>query len=235
MRAEWQKLRTVSDLAVLVVLTVVLTVAVSVVSAAVAVPGDTDPGRAVLLGVQVGQAVAAIAGVQVLAGEFGTRMIGATLLALPHRGRVLAAKSLLVSAAVGGAAVVAVLGSLTVGRSLLTVPLSGALARAATLSILHLTLVTLLGLGVAALVRNAVAAVTVVLGLLYLMPILLPMFPDPNLQRLLYRLTPGTAVQALQSTMYDLPLKPWAAVGVVALWTAVALTVGAASFIRRDA
>jgi ABC-2 type transport system permease protein len=235
LRAEWQKLRTVSDLAVLVVLTVILTIAVSAISAVVAGPGDTDPGRAVLLGVEVGQAVAAIAGVQILAGEFGTRLIGATLLALPRRGRVLAAKGLLLSASVGGAAVVAVLGSLAIGRSLLTVPSSGALARAVTLSILHLILVALLGLGVGALVRSAVAAVTVVLGLLYLMPILLPMFPDPHLQRLLYRLTPGTAVQSLQSTTYDLPLRPWAALGVVALWTAVALTVGTASFVRRDA
>jgi ABC-2 type transport system permease protein len=235
LNAEWRKLRTVPDLALLLALTVVLTVAVSWVAAAVTAPGDGDPARIALLGVQVGQAVVAIAGVLVVAGEFGTGLIGPTLLALPRRGRMLAAKALLLSALTGGAAVVAVLGSLTVARFLRPVPIDGPMARAVTLSILHLILVALLGLGVGALVRNAAAAVGVVLGLLFLMPVLLPMFPEPHLQRLLFRLTPGTAAQALQSTTLDLPLRPWAALGVVAMWTAVALAVGGATLIRRDA
>jgi ABC-2 type transport system permease protein len=232
--AEWRKLRTVPDLAVLLLLLAGLTVAVSAVSAAVADPTDLDPVRAALLGVQVGQAVAAIAGVQMVAGEFGTGLIGVTLLALPHRGRLLAAKAVLLSALVGGAAVIAVVGSFAIGRSLLPISLDGPAARAVTLSILHLILIALLGLGVGAVARNAVAAVGVVVGLLYLMPALLPMFPDPHLQRVLYRLTPGTAVQALQSTTLDLPLKPWPAIGVIALWTVAALALGSASLIRRD-
>lgn len=232
--AEWRKLRTVPDLAVLLALLAGLTVAVSAVSAAVADPADLDPVRAALLGVQVGQAVAAIAGVQMVAGEFGTGLIGVTLLALPHRGRLLAAKAILLSALVGGVAVVAMVGSFAIGRSLLPIPLDGPAVRAVTLSILYLILIALLGLGVGAAARNAVAAVGVVLGLLYLMPVLLSMFPDPHVQRILFRLTPGTAVQALQSTTLDLPLKPWPAVGVIALWTVAAVALGGASLVRRD-
>jgi ABC-2 type transport system permease protein len=235
LRAEWQKLRTVPDLAVLMALTVALTVAVSWVSSAVAVPGEGDPVRIALLGVQVGQAVAAIAGVQIVAGEFGTGMIGATLLALPRRGRMLAAKALLLSASTVVAAVLGVFTSLAIARSFLSIPIDGSVARAVTLSILQLLLIALLGLGVGALARNAVAAVGVVLGLLYLMPILLPMFLNPHLQRVLFRLSPGTAVQALQATTADLPLRPWPALGVIALWTAAALLLGAASLTRRDA
>ena len=235
LRAEWQKLRTVPDLAVLMALTVALTVAGSWVSSAFAVPGEGDPVRIALLGVQVGQAVAAIAGVQIVAGEFGTGMIGATLLAVPRRGRMLAAKALLLSASTVVAAVIGVLSSLAIARSLLSIPIDGSVARAVTLSILQLLLIALLGLGVGALARNAVAAVGVVLGLLYLMPILLPMFLNPDVQRVLFRLSPGTAVQALQSTTADLPLRPWPALGVIALWTAAALLLGAASLTRRDA
>jgi ABC-2 type transport system permease protein len=57
------------------------------------------------------------------------------------------------------------------------------------------------------------------------------------MQRALYRLTPATAVQSLQSTVdvSGLPLSPWAALGVVALWSAAALALGAAALIRRDA
>jgi ABC-2 type transport system permease protein len=235
LRAEWRKMRTVPDLALLLALTVALTVAVSWVSAAVAIPGDTDPVRAVLLGVQVAQAVVAIAGVQLTAGEFGTGLIGATLLALPRRSRMLAAKALLLSASAGAAAVVAVLGSLAIGRFLLPIPADGRLVRAVTLSILHLVLVALLGLAVGVIARNAAAAVGVVLGLLYLMPILLPMFPNPYVQRFLFRLTPATAIQAMQATTIKLPLSPWQALGVMTLWTAAALAVGAATLIRRDA
>jgi ABC-2 type transport system permease protein len=234
LQAEWRKLRTVPDLAVLLVLLAGLTVAVSAMSAAVAGPDGFDPVRTALLGVQVGQAVAAIAGVQILAGEYSTGLIGVTLLALPRRGRLLAAKALLLSALVGGAAVIAVAGSLAIGCSLLPIPLDGPAVRAVTLSILHLILIALLGLGIGALARNAVTAVGIVLGLLYLMPVLLPMFPDPHLQKLLFRLTPGTAVQALQSTTLDLPLKPWPAIGVTALWSIAALALGGAALIRRD-
>jgi ABC-2 type transport system permease protein len=131
--------------------------------------------------------------------------------------------------------VIGVLSSLAIARSLLSIPIDGSVARAVTLSILQLLLIALLGLGVGALARNAVAAVGVVLGLLYLMPILLPMFLNPDVQRVLFRLSPGTAVQALQSTTADLPLRPWPALGVIALWTAAALLLGAASLTRRDA
>jgi ABC-2 type transport system permease protein len=233
--AEWRKLRTVPDVTVLLAVTIVLTVGVSWVSAAVG--GGADPAHAALLGVQVGQATAAVLGVQVMAGEFGTGLMGVTLLAIPRRGRMLAAKVAWVAALVGGAAVVAVLGSLTIGRSLLSFPLEGAVVRAVVLSILHLVLVALLGLGVGALARSAAGAVGMVLGLLYLLPVLMPMFPDPDMQRALYRLTPATAVQSLQSTVdvSGLPLSPWAALGVVALWSAAALALGAAALIRRDA
>jgi ABC-2 type transport system permease protein len=235
LRAEWRKLRTVPDVAVLLAATIVLTVGVSWISAAVG--GGADPVRAALLGVQVGQAAAAVVGVQVVTGEFGSGLMGATLLALPRRGRMLAAKALWVGALCGGAAAVAVLGSLAVGRSLLSFPLDGAVARAVTLSILHLTLVALLGLGVGALARNAAGALGVVLGLLYLMPVLMPMFPDQDTQRALYRLTPATAVQSLSSTVDvgGLPLSPWAALGVVALWSAAGLALGGSALMRRDA
>ena len=234
LRAEWRKLRTVPDLAVLLVLLAGLTVAVSALSAAVAAPDELDRVRAALLGVQIGQAVAAIAGVQMVAGEFGTGLIGVTLLALPRRGRLLAAKALLLSALVGGTAVISVVASLTIGRSLLAFPLDGPAVRAVTLSILHLILIALFGLGVGAIARNALAALGVVLGRRYLMPVLLPMIPNPDLQKLLFRLSPGTAAQALQSTTLDLPLKPWPAIGVIALWTAAALALGGARLIRRD-
>ena len=70
--------------------------------------------------------------------------------------------------------------------------------------------------------RSAAAAVGIVLTLLYLMPMLMQMVPDPDWQRALYRVTPATAVQALATTVDNavLPLGPWAALGVAAAWAA---------------
>lgn len=234
LRAEWLKIRTVPDLAILLVLTVASTLGVSWVSAALG--GASDPAHAGLLGVQVGQAVAALVGVQAVAGEFGTGLIGVTLLALPRRSQVLAAKAAWLGALVGVAAVVAVLGSLAIGHSLLAFPLHGVVWRAVALSVLHLILIAFLGLGIGTAVRNGAAAAGGVLGILYLTPVILPMFPDQHLQRMLYRLTPATAVEALQSTVgtSGLPLSPWEALGVVALWTAGAVAIGASTLTRRD-
>lgn len=193
--------------------------------------GGIDAVQLRLLGVRLGQAAVAAAGVQILAGEYGTGLIRATLIVVPRRWSVLVAKAGLLTAGVVPVAVVGV------GVAVIGLPLSDALLRAAGESVLHLILVGLLGLGVAAAVRSSAAAMGIVLGLLYLAPMLLWMLPDPDWGRFLYRLTPATAVQALTTTVDDagLPLGPWAALGVVAAWTVGALGMGAVLFQRRNA
>jgi ABC-2 type transport system permease protein len=237
LRAEWTKLRTLPDFAVLLALIVALTVAVSAASAGAggAVP---DPVHAALLGVQLGQAVVAVAGVQILAGEYGCGLIHPTLLAVPRRTRMLGAKAALLTAGVAAAAVAAVLGSALAGGLLLpSLPLGGPLLRAVTGSILYLILIALLGLGTAAIVRNTVAAVGVVLGLLYVLPAILWMVPDPDWQRWIYRLNPASAAQSVQTTVgaAALPLGPWQSLAVTAGWTAAALAIGGLLLARRDA
>ncbi|MFF5076070.1 ABC transporter permease [Actinoplanes sp. NPDC000266] len=193
--------------------------------------GSIDPVQLRLTGVRVGQAAMAAAGVHILAGEYGTGLIRATLLAVPRRLHVFAAKGVLLTAGVAPAAV------LGVGVAVVGLSPGGALVRAAAESVLHLILIGLLGLGVAAAVRSSAAAIGVVLALLYLAPMLLWMLPDPDWARVLYRLTPATAVQALTTTVDNatLPLGPWAALGVVAAWAAAALALGAVLLQRRSA
>lgn len=239
LRAEWAKVRTVPDLGAALLLTVVLTVAVAAVAAA-AGAGSPDPVHVSLLGVQLGQAVVAAAGVQLLAGEYGTGLIRTTFAALPRRRQVLAAKALLLVAGVATAAVVAVGGSVLAGWLLLDgypgVP-AGALLRAAAGSVLYLILVALLGLGAGAVVRHAAAATGLVLGLLYLVPAMLRFFPDEDLQELVYRLCPATAGQTVQTTvgLAAMPIGPWAGLAVTAGWAAAVTAAGAMVLCRRDA
>lgn len=183
----------------------------------------------------------AILAVLVISGEYSSGMIRTTLTAMPRRSTVLAAKALVLTGVVAAAGTIAVLGSLLAGRLVLP---RGSLAladgpalRAAAGSVLYLTLIALLSLGVAAIVRDSATSIGVILGLLYLLPILAQVIGDPHWQRLLERIGPMSAGLAIQATtdVQDLPLGPWAGLGVTAGWAAAALAAGGLLLSRRDA
>ena len=252
--AEWTKLRTVASTAWLLLAVVVLTVVVSAAAAAtVSCPATGcryDTPKVALTGVQAGQAIVAILAVLVITGEYGTGMIRTTLVAMPRRGAVLAAKATILTGLTLGTGTVAVLGALLAGRLILPgngfVPAHGqpllSLAdgptfRAAAGSVLYLTLIALLGLGVATVVRDSAAAIGVVFGLLYILSILPFLTSDPDWAKFLWRISPMNAGLAIQSTAHlsSLPLGPWEGLGVLAAWAAAALLTGGLLFRLRDA
>jgi len=248
LHAEWTKLRTTSTTAWLLAAMVVLTVAVGLLaSSAVRCPvGDcgVDPARTGLTGVYLGQAVVVAVGVLAIGGEYGTGMIRTTFTAMPHRLIVLGAKAMLLVGLVVPAGVVAVFGSLLVGRPMLAASghlvLSlgdGAVLRAAVGSVLYLALIALLAFGIGAAVRDSVVAIGLVLGLLYLFPVISGVVTDPVWQRHLQQIGPmsaGLAVQATTSVGSE-PIGPWAGLGVLALWAAGAMLLGGFVVRLRDA
>lgn len=253
LRAEWTKVRTTRSIGWLLVATAAATIAVSAAAAAVtSCPsghcGD-DPAKISLTGMYLGQAVIAVAGVLIMSDEYSTGMIRVTLAALPRRGTVLAAKAAALAGLVLPAAIVAVGGSLLAGR--LTLPGNGigpangypalsladpSVLRAAIGSVLYLILIALLSLGVATTVRDSAAAIGVILGLLYLFPILAAVAGNRELVRHLQQLAPMTAGLAVQATtnLRALPIGPWAGLGVLAGWAAAALLAGGILLRRRD-
>ena len=114
---------------------------------------------------------------------------------------------------------------------------SGADIRATAGTVVYLTFIALLGLGVAAAVRDSEAAVGLVLGLLYLFPIAAAVISDATVSRHLQQIGPLSAGLDAQATtgVNSLPLTPWQGLGVVALWTAGALLLGALVLKFRDA
>jgi ABC-2 type transport system permease protein len=236
LHAEWTKVRTVPGTVWLLAGVVALTVSLGALAAG-AMPAGGDPAKSALTGVVVGQAIVAILGVATIAGEYGTGMIRTTFTALPHRLEVLTAKAFVVTGLVLAAGAVAVAGSVVVGDVLLPggLPLTGPVVRAAAGSVLYLGLIALLSVGVAALVRDAAAAVGLVLGLLYLTPIVSTLVSDPTWHDRLRKLSPMTAGLAVQSTVDGEPIGPWHGLGVLALWAAGALLVGGAALRFRDA
>ncbi|MEU6554321.1 hypothetical protein ABZ915_29225 [Streptomyces sp. NPDC046915] len=63
------------------------------------------------------------------------------------------------------------------------------------------------------------------------------MVTDPDWQRHLQQIGPMTAGLAVQATTrrHDLPIGPWAGLGVLAAWTGAALLAGLVSLRLRDA
>lgn len=237
--AEWTKARTVPGTAWLLFGVVALTVLLGALASG-AMPEGGDPAKSAFMGVTLGQAVVAILAVATVSGEYGTGMIRTTFTALPRRLNVLAAKGLVVAAMTVAAGTAAVLASAAMGDALLPNGLSlaaGPILRAATGSVLYLTLIALLSVGVAALLRDAAAATGVVLGLLYLTPIVTSLVADPDWYARLQKLSPMTAGLAVQATINldQQPISPWKGLGVLALWAAGALLAGAATLRLRDA
>jgi ABC-2 type transport system permease protein len=109
--------------------------------------------------------------------------------------------------------------------------------RAAGGSVLYLTLIALLSLGIATVVRDSAASIGIILGLLYLAPILLGVITDTSWNRHLQQIAPSLAGLAIQKTigLHNLPIGPWAGLGVLAAWAAAALVAGGGLLVLRDA
>jgi ABC-2 type transport system permease protein len=238
LRAEWTKARTVAGTGWLLVGVVALTALLGALAANSMVVGG-DPARTSLMGVVLGQAIVVVLAVTTVSGEYGTGMIRTTLTAVPRRLSVLGAKAFLVGALTLAAGTAAVLLSVAVGDALLPDGLSiaeGPVLRAATGSVLYLVLIGLLAVGAAALVRDAAAAVGLVLGLLFLTPVVASLVSDPQWRERLLEWSPMTAGLAVQATvdLANQPIGPWQGLAVLAAWATAALLAGAAALRSRD-
>jgi ABC-2 type transport system permease protein len=250
-RAEWAKTWSDPGTAWLLGALVVLSVGVSAItigtSRCPAAGCGQDPARISLAGVYLGQAVAALAGVLTIGSEHRTGMIRVTLTAIPRRGRLLAAKTLVLAGPVLAASALAVGASMLAGQLILPgrgfTPArgfdlaSGPMWRASSCAALYLMLVAVLSLGVTTAVRDSPAATGIALGLLYLFPITAALVTNPAIQRHLQQIGPMSAGLDSQATagLNGLPLTPWQGLGIVALWAIGALILGSLLLRLRDA
>ena len=109
--------------------------------------------------------------------------------------------------------------------------------RAVAGSIIYLGLIALLSLGVATAVRDSATAIGIVLGLLYVFPILAQTVTDQTWQRRLHEIAPMTAGLYIQTTIgiHNLPNTPWQGLGVAGAWAATAVLASGVLFRARDA
>ena len=204
---------------------------------------DFDPLDAALAGGLIPAFFFTVVAVKVVTSEFASGMIRLTLTATPRRGRVLAAKGLVVGIATMMLGIVTNAGMLLVSTVILdvysvpTVDLGGGDAlRALIGSTLLGPMVPLMGVAVATLVRGTAAALSTVVALV-MAPYFLGMLPG-WWQRNVVSLLPGPASDSLaighleSSETY---LHPIAAAIVVAAWMVGLFALAQAVFVRRDA
>jgi ABC-2 type transport system permease protein len=244
LHAEWTKFRTAAGTFWLLLAAIGMTIGLGAIADAGAVCSSSacsqDPAKISLAGVYLGQVLVAICAVTIMSAEYGTGMIRTTLTAMPNRVEVLTAKAVIATgwalvAGIGGVVGSAVLGQLVLPGKGFT-PSNGfpslalsdeGMLRAASGSVLYLVLIALLSLGISTAVRDSAAGIGVVLG----------MISNPHLHRHLEQIAPMNAGLGIQTTVdvRSLPLSPWAGLGVLGLWAAGALLLGALVLRSRDA
>lgn len=250
--AEWTKLRTLHSTWWLLLALVALTVLAGAATTASLTAGDCpvpadcheDTVKLSLTGVWLGQGAVVVLAVLTMSGEYGTGAIRTTLTTEPGRVRLLAAKALVLCTLIAAASTIGVAASLVAGRLLLSADgfpapdlTDGPTLRAAVGTVLYLTLTALIGLGVATALRDTATAVTSALALFYAFPLLAGLLADPDWQENARRAAPATAGLAIQSTvdLDQLPIGPWAGIGVLAAYAGAALVAGGSVLRMRDA
>ena len=210
-----------------------------------------------LVGTFAGLIVLAVVGAMFITAEYRRRLILVTLAAAPRRGRVLAAKAVVIgtvtfAAALVSAAIAVVLGQRILrGNGAYVYPastLTQVRVIVGTAAVLAVSAVIALAIG--AVLRRGAGAVAVIVAVIvlpYMFTVAAPILPAGAAGWLL-RITPAAAF-AVQQTLIQYPqvsntytaaygyypLPPWAGLAVLFAWAALALGLGVFLLRRRDA
>lgn len=248
LRAEWVKLWTVRStpwsLVALFVLGAGLTTLVCALSVAALARGDVgEPvGAFVTWGMMVAQVCAVVLGALVVTSEYGTGMIRATLAATPRRGSVLAAKAVVLTSTLSVAGTLTALagylgGNWFLDREGIGLALTDdGVLRSIVGSGLYLAGLGLFAAAVGLLVRHTAAALSIVLGLVFVVGPMVGLLPGAW-GEWTAKLAPGNAGSAIATpeSFNPLLLDPWVGFAVFLAEVAAVLAVAAVAFTRRDA
>jgi ABC-2 type transport system permease protein len=253
--AEWTKIRSVRSTVWSLAAFVVVAIGFSTLFAIVLHHNWTQPGPHPELvqaesdptslifgpGFFLGQLAVSVLGVIVITSEYTTGAIRSSLLAVPRRLEMLAAKVIVFAALILVVSAVTVFAVFFVSTSILSSDISITLgqpgvARATIGAILYLTLVGLFALAIGGLIRHTAGAVATVIGLILVVPPLVSLIPS-TIGAHVHAYLPTTAGVLIGQTAQqsgDL-LSPWQGFGVFCLWVAVLLAGSGWLLVRRDA
>jgi ABC-type transport system involved in multi-copper enzyme maturation permease subunit len=210
-----------------------------------------------LVGTFAGLIVLVVVAAMFMTAEYRRRLILVTLTAAPRRGRVLAAKAVVIGAVTFAAGLVSAAIAVVLGQRVLRshgayVYPASALTQVRVIvgTAVVLAVAAVLAVAIGTILRRgsgAVAVVVVVIIVPYLLTVAAPVLP-PGLADWLLRLTPAAGF-AIQQTLIQYPqvtntysaaygyypLPPWAGLAVLCAWAALALSLAVFLLRRRDA
>lgn len=252
--AEWTKIRSVRStlwsLVALVVVTIGLTAGLMAI-VAVSWSQLRGPGRAAFLadpvgqilgsGLQFGQLAVCVLGVLVITGEYSTGVIRASLLAVPRRIPMLAAKGVVFGVLILVMGELVAFPSFFVGaailRSHLAVALSDPGVSRAVLAIgPYLAVLGLFSMAIGALLRHTAGAVVGVLAFVFVLEPVTQFIPG-TWGAHIHAYLPTAAGRLITRAVPEPGqlLSAWQGFGVFCLWTAALLVAAGVLLYRRDA
>lgn len=217
-------------------------------------PPDTDHARMSLFGVVLGQIAVAVVAVLFITSEYRRGMIRTTFAASPRRGRVLAAKAIVIGTATFLVGLVATVTAFLVSQPVLrdsgfgppAYPApslaDGPVLRAVVGGAVLLGLVAAFSLGVGTILRRGAGAIAAVVVLL-MVPLIIEGGLPLAVAQWMIRSTPAAGFAILQTQPVDPARRivapdmadPLPGLAVVALYAAASLAIGYWRLRRRDA
>jgi ABC-2 type transport system permease protein len=253
--SEWTKIRsvrsTIWSLIAFVVVTVGFTALLTLLTTANWTgPRAADRNAAVIAdpvgfvlgaGIGLGQLAICVLGALLMTTEYSTGVIRASLLAVPRRLPMLAAKAVIFAVLIFVLGEIVAFSSFFIGSAILHSHLPVSLsdpgfARAVFGAGLYLTVLGLFALAIGALLRHTAGAITTVIGVVLVLPILSGLLPGTwgaHINAYLPEQAGSMITHAHQQSS-DL-LSPWQGFGVFCVWTAILLVAAGYLLRRRDA
>lgn len=271
LRAEWVKFRTLRSTYVILAIAVVILIGLwSLISFGFSEAiGENDPNGdfgdivdplvVAIRAVGFAQLAIGVLGVTLVTNEYSTGMIRATLAAVPTRLPVLLAKALLLVIVTMVVMVPAVFVAFFIGEAILTGSAlthslsDPGLIRALVGAGLYLSLVGLLGMVFGWLLRSAAGAIFALVGVVLLLPVILPLIPldwvsdvvdflPTTAGEAIFQIEVNPLMQAGMQMLADEGMNfmsnrfdPWTGFGIFAAYVVAGLTLSAWVLNRRDA
>jgi ABC-2 type transport system permease protein len=251
LRSEWTKLRSVRSSFWALTVTVLLGVGLGAVISAATAHGyarfsasgklSWDPTGVSQVGVAIASLAIVVLGVLFISSEYSSGMIRTSLIAVPKRGRVLAAKSLVFAVVTFAVGEVVCFTAFFVGQALISGYAPHAalgdpgVARAVAGGGLYLTALAVLSVAGGTLLRHPAAAITAMIAVLLVLPAIAQALPD-SWRNPVTEFWPTQAGSQLTNVYHSAhTLQPWPGFGVMCLFVAIVYALAWTLLDRRDA
>jgi ABC-type transport system involved in multi-copper enzyme maturation permease subunit len=254
LRSEWTKIRSLRSSVAALVLLVVVTIGFTALFVGLTVGQwdqlDTvqkltyqlDPTRLILgAGFQLSQLAVCVLGVLVIANEYSSGTIRASLLAVPHRTPMLLAKAAVFAVVVFVVSEVAAFGAFAVGAPILHSKVAVGIGDPGVLGALlgaglYGAVLGVFSIAIGAIVRHTAGGIAGIIAFVLVLAPLTQLIPG-SIGDHVYAYLPTSAGQLMVNARQgpDDLLTPWQGFGVMCLWTAALMLLANYLLRRRDA